>query len=348
VVLFFKCSLPKLLHPYLERYFFEIKAKDYDLKETLIFLRMIKRKEGKLEYAFKQKEKGAKNKECAFLCNLSVRWFQKLYAEYKETGEVPKLKETRRPRTYLMREQEELIDKALKESRLRNSVALRLYIMKYYKTTLPNNKIHQYLLKKGISKEDKKKKRQRKYCKYERNHSFSLSHLDWHESKVCPGKFVCTVEDDASRLIICGGEFDDSKAEHNLNLIKQAVKIAFEKYSAVIREVNTDKGPQFYSNYVTKNGQRGSAKFEKLLKQLKISHIPSRRNHPQTNGKNERWFRTYEENRHRFKSFEEFIKWYNNTLHLGLSRKEGITPNEAVINKLQPEAILGLFWRLIE
>jgi hypothetical protein len=48
----------------------------------------------------------------------------------------------------------------------------------------------------------------------------------------------------------------------------------------------------------------------------------------------------------KFKSFKEFIKWYNDKIHLGLSRKEGITPNEAIINKLQPEAILGLFLRL--
>lgn len=39
------------------------------------------------------------------------------------------------------------------------------------------------------------------------------------------------------------------------------------------------------------------------------------------------------------------MNWYNNTIHLGLSRKEGITPNEAVVNKLQPEALIGLFFR---
>ena len=83
------------------------------------------------------------------------------------------------------------------------------------------------------------------------------------------------------------------------------------------------------------------------MQENNIKHIPSRRNHPQTNGKEERWFRTYEENRHKFKSFNEFIKWYNDRIHLGLSRKEGITPNEMIINKLQPESILGLFFRQI-
>ena len=44
----------------------------------------------------------------------------------------------------------------------------------------------------------------------------------------------------------------------------------------------------------------------------------------------------------------KFIDWYNGKINLGLSRKEGITPNEAIQNKLQPESILGLFLRLIE
>jgi putative transposase len=88
--------------------------------------------------------------------------------------------------------------------------------------------------------------------------------------------------------------------------------------------------------------------FEQELDELGIEFWTSKRNHPQTNGKNERWFRTYEENRKRFKSFEDYVKWYNNKINLGLSRKEGITPNEAIINKLQPSAILGLFFRRID
>jgi len=71
----------------------------------------------------------------------------------------------------------------------------------------------------------------------------------------------------------------------------------------------------------------------------------SRRNHPQTNGKEERWFRTYNEKRREFRSFKEFIDWYNNTIHLGLDRKKGVTPNEAILNKLRPESLLGLFFR---
>ena len=160
-----------------------------------------------------------------------------------------------------------------------------------------------------------------------------------------PEKKVCVVFDDGSRKILCGNEFDRELEEYAIALEQEAMDISFSDYSALIRECNTDRGTQFYNNTKNKDGERNKNRFEEFLEKNNIKHIPSRRNHPQTNGKEERWFRTYEENRHRFETFKEFIDWYNNRIHLGLSRKEGITPNEAIRFKLQPEAILGLFFR---
>lgn len=336
------------MHPLLEQYFYVIERNNYDKQEALAFLRMVRLKERKLEWAFKQKKKGIANKEIYPTLNIKKRRFQQLYAEYKMTGKVPELNWNRRPKTHLSKEQEELVDKAIKESELRSSVHLRLYIQRYFKVTLPNNKIHRYLLKQGIAEEDEKKKRQRIYRLYERYHSFSLGHLDWHVSRCIPGKQVCVFIDDASRKIIAGNEYNQALERHNIELVKQAIKIAEKKYSSVIREINTDKGPQFYANKKDTDGEKGLTEFELFLEKKNIKHIPSRRNHPQTNGKNERWFRTYEENRGRYKTFKEFIDWYNDRIHLGLSRKVGITPNDAIGFKLQPEAVLGLFFRRFE
>ena len=286
--------------------------------------------------------------EVAEIYKVSERWIQILVRRFRSTGEYPALNRMRRPRTELRKDEKELIDKAVGESGLTNTIHTRLYIEKHYKKKIPYNKIHKYLLSKGFSKEDKKKKRQRKYSRYERKHSFSLVHLDWHESKVIEGKHVCVVLDDASRNIICGGEFVNEEAEHNIKLMKRAIKIAYEKYSSLIRECNTDKGSQFYGNKNDNQGNRGKAEFELFLEEQEINHLPSRRNHPQTNGKNERWFRTYEEHRGRFNTFEEFVYWYNNKIHLGLSRKAGITTNEAIGFKLQPGAVIGLFFRRFE
>ena len=43
----------------------------------------------------------------------------------------------------------------------------------------------------------------------------------------------------------------------------------------------------------------------------KIRHIKSRVNHPQTNGKLEKWNDTYETNRFKFENFDNFVNWYN-------------------------------------
>jgi putative transposase len=307
---------------------------------------MVKLTNKKRKWAINQVISGNKSiQEIAEIYKVSNRWIQILVRHYKSTGEYPVLNRMRRPKTELTEAEKELIDKAIKESCLTSAVHLRLHIEKHYGSKLPYNKIHRYLLKKGFSKEDKKKKKQRKYCRYERDHSFSLVHLDWHESKVIEGKQVCVVFDDASRNIICGGEFNEAIGDHNIKLMKQAIKIAHEKYSSIIREANTDKGPQFYCNKNDNQGNRGRTEFELFLEEQGINHIPSRRNHPQTNGKNERWFRTYNEHRGRYKSFKDFVDWYNNKIHLGLNRKKGITPNEAIGFKLQPEAMLGLFFR---
>lgn len=309
---------------------------------------MVRLKERRLEWAIKEKEKGIANKEIYPLLNIKKRRFQQLYAEYKMTGKIPELKWNRRPKTHLVKQEEELVDKAIEESGLRGSVHLRLYVQRYYKVTLPNNKIHRYLLKKGIAEEDEKKKKQRVYKLYERDHSFSLGHLDWHVSKCIPNKQVCILIDDASRKVISGGEFDNALEDHAIQIVKDGIKIAYKNYSSVWTQMNTDKGSQFYANKKDSEGEKAKSRFELFLEEKGIKHIPSRRNHPQTNGKNERWFRTYEEHRRRYKTFKEFIDWYNNKINLGLSRKEGITPNDAIGFKLQPEAILGLLFRRFE
>ena len=307
---------------------------------------MVKLREGKLKWALRQKDK--KNKELAYICGgIGVRRFQQLKAHYRKTGEIPMLNPHRRPITQLSEEDVQLILRAAKESRLTGAVSLRLHIKKHYGRLLPYGKIHRFLLKEGLSTPDPRKQRQRKYCRYQREHSFSLGHMDWHESKCIPEKHITVWEDDASRLIVSGGEFDNATAENAKKVVLEAKKRAWEQFSALLRELNTDKGSQFYANKADRKGDRGEAEFEQFLEREGIKHMPSRRNHPQTNGKEERWFRTYEEKRLKFGSFGEFIEWYNNRIHLGLSRKEGITPNEAALNKLRPESLIGLFYRSV-
>ena len=303
---------------------------------------MVKLKESKLKWALEQNNK--LNKDLALYCNIGVRRFQQLKSHYRKTGEIPKLKMERRPKQFLSKEEIELINKTLRESNLRGALSIRLHIQKYYGKTLPKGKIHEYLLKLNISKKDSKKQKQRKYCRYERKHSFSLGHMDYHESKVCKGKQLIVWIDDASRMILAGMECDSATTENAISVVKQAKKFAWDNYRGVLYQLNTDRGVQFYANDYNDEGEKGISEFEKFLKKEDIKHILSRKNHPQTNGKNERWHRTYEEKRDKFETFEEFIDWYNNRIHLGLSRTVGITPKEAISHKLRQESMIGLLF----
>ena len=73
--------------------------------------------------------------------------------------------------------------------------------------------------------------------------------------------------------------------------------------------------------------------FQEALKELGIKFVPSGVRHPQTNGKNERFFgildREFDE---RFDTLDEFIDWYNNER---ISEAvDYMTPNQAYKKRL--------------
>jgi putative transposase len=116
------------------------------------------------------------------------------------------------------------------------------------------------------------------------------------------------VLDDASRKVLAGGEYGRRSARASVMLLQEAV----EKYGHVrrLREVITDHGSEFYANKMDKDGN-AKHRFEEFCKEEGIKHILCRYNHPQSNGKIEKWFDTYRIHREAFKTKEEFLKWYN-------------------------------------
>ncbi len=179
--------------------------------------------------------------QLAGLYGVSARRVQQLVKEYRETGEVPRLSKNRRPKTFLTEEQKHLIDKAHEESRL-GARLLRYDIRSKHGVNIPHNKIHAYLKQKGLAEPDEKKQKQRKYCRYERKHSLSLAHLDWHEAS--SGTKVLPVIDDASRKLLAIGEFSALGTKNALKVLKQAIQTARE-YNGFIKELNSDRGTTF-------------------------------------------------------------------------------------------------------
>ena len=219
------------------------------------------------------------------------------------------------------------------------------YIAKYLRDNfnihLSNNYIHQILLDNEMAKEEKNKRvRKKPWIRYERTHSLSAVHLDWHYNSFLQ-KWVCTVLDDASRKILAGGEYDQALGDHGIEMLNDA----YEKFKHItpIREVITDHGAQFFANKKDKEGE-GEVAFQIFCREKGIKHILCRYKHPQTNGKYEKWNHTYELHRHRFGTFNEFIEWYNNRPHGSHNLK---TPEWAFWNKLQ-DVLLGGFFKWAE
>jgi hypothetical protein len=85
---------------------------------------------------------------------------------------------------------------------------------------IPHNAIQKVLMTHGQAKRNPNKSKRRKpWVRWERDHSLSLLHLDWHISKF-NGKEVCVVLDDSSRRILAGGEFDAETTENSIKLLQ--------------------------------------------------------------------------------------------------------------------------------
>ena len=78
---------------------------------------------------------------------------------------------------------------------------LEVAVRKVFKTRISHNRIHMYLKAADLAHEDAKKKKRRKWVRYERKHSLSTGHIDWHESGWSDLK-VCVIIDDASKMIL--------------------------------------------------------------------------------------------------------------------------------------------------
>jgi putative transposase len=173
-------------------------------------------------------------------------------------------------------------------------------------------------------------------------------HLDWHTSNHDGKKvYVCVVLDDSSRCILAGGEFDAETTENALQILKEAM----DKFGSLasIEQVLTDRGTQFYANKRDKNGNAKSV-FECFLEKNKIKHIKARVNHPQTNGKVEKWNDTYELNRFKFENFDNFVNWYNTVrFHESLDTKWYLqTPDIAFWARLPEGCKVGMFLNRME
>jgi putative transposase len=171
-----------------------------------------------------------------------------------------------------------------------------------------------------------KKQKSRKWVRYELPNPNDLWHTDWSQDPFT-GKNISVYIDDRTRLITCYGIFNRQTTENSLAQLYSGIA-EYGKPKAIM----SDHGTQYYTNHPDANQE--NHKFRATLNVLGIKHSLAPVNRPQTNGKVERFFRTYKEEyiTGTFNSIDEFFKHYNEVrLHMSLHYK---TPKE-VWNELR-------------
>lgn len=278
------------------------------------------------------------NKEIADRYGISKRYVRELYSYFIKNNKPPEIHKPGKTAKPITSDDEKAVLQAYEIYKAGSDCLEKLI-------GIPHNRIQMILKKNKLANNEPNKQKQKKWVRYEREHSLSLVHMDWHEYN---GKHIILVEDDAARTILAGGEFDASSEENSIAVLKKAMAVA-SVWNSEIRQVLTDNGAEFTitnrfnENYEIDLMNHG---FEKFLSENGISHTYTRRSHPQTNGKLERLFGTHDLKRHHFKTLNEFIDWYNNLKpHKSLDYQ---TPTSAFRRKLRQEELLGLAFRMFK
>jgi len=183
------------------------------------------------------------------------------------------------------------------------------YIVKILRAkgySIDNNRINQVLKEVGFAMSEPKKWHSKKWIGYEREHSNSLWHVDWHEIKdPRKGLWLIVYEDDSSRFIVCYGVYPTPTFKYSVDVLMKAISMYGKP-----EEILSDHGTTFYA-VESDEREKGLLEFEKFLIKEKITLIVGRVNHPQTNGKVEKFFDIFEKKVKFFNSVDEFMNWYN-------------------------------------
>ncbi|MGI0053628.1 MAG: hypothetical protein ACREC5_03560 [Thermoplasmata archaeon] len=282
---------------------------------------------------------------------MAARWgvtprrLRKVLQQWRTSGVVPRLNPLRRPPGPPLTEEEKRLIEEEHRRAPRGATKVWKALAKRG-IRIPHEKIYRYAKSRGWAVPNPRKQRPRGRCRYEREHSGSLLHTDFHRTSLSH-PHVIFYEDDASRKVLAGGEFPEESTEHAVEILEKALMEA-ASWGLMIREVNTDRGTEFFVSEKVDRPDPEPGRFQRFLSEKGIRHVVSRFQNPQTNGKLERLWYEYDRHRWRFATVEEFIDWYNDQIHDGLWVEMYETPKEAFQRKLPPEVLLGLHLRRIE
>jgi putative transposase len=261
----------------------------------------------------------------AHIQHITPRWAREVHKKYKDNREPKLLPCGRKPRP-IANEERKLVTETYKEFRV--GATMIEQILDERGVHINHNRIHRILLEEGLAKEEQKKKKTRKWVRYERKHSLSLVHSDWF---VFREKQCIIFIDDASRFITGYGEFDNANAENSIKVFRQSLKWGKPK------QVHTDHGAQFVANE-QKGKKKGESQFTLAVKEAGAKHIFARVKHPQANGKAERVIATIRRLWAELGSMKKAVEHYNfKRPHRSLTNGKLRTPYRAFQEKMRKE-----------
>jgi transposase InsO family protein len=203
---------------------------------------------------------------------------------------------------------------------------LERLIERDHKIHIPHNRIHKILVDMELAKQlQKRVKRKLNWIRYQRRHSLTAVHIDWH---FCAKEriWVFAVIDDASRKILALLECAARSTDSSIRGMELALK------HGQIRQCISDHGAEFISNL------GGKSKFAGFLARHGIKQILCKIKHPQSNGKVEKWFHLYDTHRWHFSTADKFVIWYNEVRpHRSLKFEILETPEMAFQRKMRAE-----------
>jgi putative transposase len=297
------CTIPKLF-PYGE------------------FLEYMKLTRTKLIETIRRKNEGWTTYQARKIARVGIRRVNQVWRAYLETGGIPVPARLGRPCRPLQDQERNIVKETYTKYRVSASMLERL-IERDHGKHIGHNRIHKILLEAGLAKKGTYMQRKKKWIRYERRHSLTAVHIDWHQ-RPNDGYWVFAVEDDASRAILAMTECNSPTTQASIECMKQALQ------HGPIQQCISDHGAQFTSN----NG--GTSEFRLMLDANSIKPILCRIKHPQSNGKVEKWFHTYEQHRDAFLTIDQFIHWYNHTRpHHSLNISTLETPWQAFQRKMR-------------
>ena len=264
---------------------------------------------------------------------ISRRRVQQLAKEYRETGDIPTLDTP--GRSPYAEYPSDLEDRILEIHRTYNlgAEAVSNVLRVRDGISIDTNRVHTLLEENDyVTNNQNKQGRTRPWVRFEREYAGVTVHMDWYHND--RGEQVLAVEDDASRRVFDMIETDSSSAHASVELL-DSVGQNWDSPIPIL-EVITDHGSEFIN---TRQDERPCLdhEFERYLHDNDIKHSLCKVGRPQSNGKIERFFQTYEKQRWRFDSLQAFLDFYNKERpHMSLTWDELETPYEA-FHRLMPD-----------